>query len=52
MHKASVYSIFTNFSFDSIKNKLDCYGGKNCLERSGKNLNKYATKIINYEKKR
>ena len=27
-HTPSGYSLFTNFSFDSIENKLDCYRGK------------------------
>ena len=27
---ASVYSLFTNCSFDTIKNELDYYRGKNC----------------------
>ena len=30
---------------------LDCYRGKDCIEKSCKNLKKHATKIINYEKK-
>ena len=48
--------MFTHCSFDSTKlhsteNKLDCYRGKDCLERLCKNLKEHATKIINYEKK-
>ena len=27
---------FTNCSFDATKNKLDCYRGKDCMERSCK----------------
>ena len=45
------YSLFTNCSFDSEKNKLDCYRGKDCTERFCKNLKEHTTKIINYEKK-
>ena len=37
-HTPSGYSLFTNCSFDSAKNKLDCYTGKG--------------RIINYEKKK
>ena len=29
----SGYSIFTSCSFDSTKNKLDCYKGEECMER-------------------
>ena len=51
MHTPSCYSMFTHCSFDSTKNKLDCYRGKDCMERFCKNLKEHATKIINYEKK-
>ena len=37
-HTPSGYSLFTNCSFDSAKNKLDCYTGKG--------------RIVNYEKKK
>ena len=47
----SSYSIFTDSSFDATKNKLDCYIGKDCLERFCKDLKEHPTKIINYEKK-
>ena len=50
-HKASGYSMFTHCSFDATKNKLDCYRGKDCVERFCKDLKEHATKIINYEKK-
>ena len=46
----SGYSLFTNCSFDDTKNKLDCYRGKDCMERFCKDLKEHATKIINYEK--
>ena len=51
MHTPSDYSLFPNCSFDSGKNKLDCYRGKNCMEKFCKNLKEYVTKIINYEKR-
>ena len=51
-HEASGYSIFTNCSIDVTKNKLDCYRGKDCMERLCKDLKEHATKIINYAKKR
>ena len=44
--------MFTNFSFHFTKNKLDCYRGKDCMEKFYKNLKEHAVKIINYEKKR
>ena len=43
--------MFTHCSFDATKNKLDCYRGKDCLERFFKDLEQHATKIINYEEK-
>ena len=30
-HTASGYSLFTRRLFDAIKNKLDCYRGKDCI---------------------
>ena len=47
----SGHSLFTNCSFDSAENKLDCYRGKDRMERFCKNLKEHATKIINYEEK-
>ena len=44
-------SLFTHCSFDTAKNKLDYYGGKNCMKNFCLDLREYATKIINYEKK-
>ena len=32
-HTPSGYSIFTHCSFNSTKNKIDCYKGKDCMER-------------------
>ena len=47
----SGYSLFTHCSFDTTKNKLDYYRGKNCMKNFCLNLKEHATKIINYEKK-
>ena len=43
--------MFTHCSFDVTKNKLDCYRGKDCMERFCKVFKTHATKIINYDKK-
>ena len=51
MHAPSAYSLFPHCSFDSTKDKLDCYRGKDCMEKFCKDLKKHVTKIINYEKK-
>ena len=48
-HAPSSYSLFTNCSFESTENKLDCYKGKNCMERFCKDLREHAVKIINHE---
>ena len=50
-HTPSGYSLFTHCSFDTTKNKLDYYRGKNCMKHFCLGLRKHATKIINYEKK-
>ena len=52
-HTPSGNSLFTLFicSFDSAENKLDCYRGKDCMERFCKDLRDHAMKIINYEEK-
>ena len=36
--------MFTHCSFDAAKNKLDCYRGKDCIERFWKDLKEHATK--------
>ena len=41
----------TSCSFDERENKLNCYRGKDCIEKLCKNLKKCAMKIVNYEKK-
>ena len=48
----SGYLLFTHCLFDLTKNKLECYRGKDCMERFCKYLKEYATKRINYEKKK
>ena len=49
-HTPSGYSLFTHCSFDTTKNKLDYYRGKNCMKNFCLNLKEHATKIINYGK--
>ena len=51
-HTPSSYSLFTRFSFDKTKNKLDYYRGKDCMKKFCKDLREHATKIINYERKK
>ena len=50
-HTPSGYSLFTYFLFDTAKNKLDYYRGKNCMKNFCLDLKEHATKVINYEKK-
>ena len=50
-HTPFGYSLFTQCSFDVTENKLDCYRGKDCIERCCKDLKRHPTNIINYEKK-
>ena len=45
------YSLFTQCSAHPMKNKLDYYTGKDCMDRFCKGLKEHATEIINYEKK-
>ena len=51
-HTPSGYSIFTSYSFDESKNKLNYYRGKACMKKFCKDLKEHATRIINYEKKK
>ena len=51
-HTPSVYSLFTHCSFDTTKNKLDYYRGKNCVIISCLDLRQRVIKIINHEKKK
>ena len=46
----SGYSLFTNCSFNSAENKLDCYKSEDCIERFCEVLREHALKIINDEK--
>ena len=50
-HTASGYSFFTHCSFDTTKNKLDYYRGKNRMKNFCLDLRQHATEIINYERK-
>ena len=47
----SRYSLFTQCSFDTTKNKLDYYSDINCMKNFCLDLREHATKIINYETK-
>ena len=51
-HTPSGYSLFTHCSFDTIKNKLDYYRGKNCMENFCLDLKEHVIKIINHEKEK
>ena len=46
MQTSSGYSLFTQCSFDSTKNMLDCCRGKNCMVRFCEDFKQHATKII------
>ena len=46
-HTPSDYSVFTHWSFDTTKNKLDYYRGKNGMKDFCLDLKEHATKIIN-----
>ena len=48
----SGYSIFTHYSFDESKNKLNYYRGKDCMKKFSEDLREHASKIINYEKEK
>ena len=50
-HTPSGYSLFTQCSFDTIKNRLDYYRGKNSIKIFYLDLREHATRIINCEKK-
>ena len=51
-HTPSGYSLFTHFSFDTTKNKLDYYRGKNCMKKFCLDLREHVIEIIDYEKKK
>ena len=50
-HTPSGYSLFKHCSFDTTKNKLDYYRGKNCMKNIYLDLREHAARLINYEKK-
>ena len=50
-HTPSGYSLFTHYSFDLTKNKLDCFRVKACMGRFSTDLKEHPRKIIIYEKK-
>ena len=50
-HIPSGYSIFTHYSSDESKNKLNYYRGDDCMEKFCKNLREHSTKIINVKRK-
>ena len=43
-----LFIVHTHCSFDTTKNKLDYYRGKNCMKNFCLDLKEHATKIINY----
>ena len=50
-HTSSGYSLFTQYPFDTTKNKPDYYRSKTCMKNFCLDLKERATNIINYEKK-
>ena len=50
-HTPSGYSLFTDCLFETTKNNLDYYRGKNCMKNFCLDLKEHARKIINCEKK-
>ena len=42
--------MFTRYSFNEKESKLNCYRGKDCIEKLCKKLKERAMKIINNEK--
>ena len=51
-HTPTGYSLFTHCLFDTTKNKLYLYRGKNCMENFCLDLKEHVTKIVTYGKKR
>ena len=43
-HTPSGYSIFTSYSFNATKTKLDCYKGEDFMERFCKDLKEHRKK--------
>ena len=50
-HEPSGWAMFRRCSFDKKENKLNCYRGKDCIEKLCKKLKGRAMKIINYGEK-
>ena len=50
-HTPPGYPLFTHCSFDTTKNKLDYYRGKNCMRNFCLDLGEHVAKTINYENK-
>ena len=50
-HNPSGYSLFTHCTFDTTKNKLDYFRGRDCMKSFCKDLIKHAADIINFEEK-
>ena len=50
-HEPLGLAMFTKYSFDATKNKLDYYRVIDCIKIFCKKLKDHALKIINYEKK-
>ena len=48
-NEPSSWSMFIRSSFDKKENKLDYYGGKDCIEKLCKKLKESAMEIINRE---
>ena len=51
-HEPSGWAMFTRYSFDATKNKLDSYREIDCIKVFCERLKDHPLKIINYEKKR
>ena len=51
-HTPSGYSLFTHCLFDTTKNKLDYYRGKNCMKNFCLDLREHAAKIIIMKRKK
>ena len=49
-HTPSGYSLFTHCTFDTTKNKLDYYRGKDYIKTFCKDLKEHAARKINFEK--
>ena len=47
----SGFSLFTHCSFDTTKNKLDYYRGKDCMKEFCKTLKKHAERTITGKKR-